>query len=279
MTPGPSAPTQASAWAAPAHWNCIDLLSDVHLHEAAPRTFDAWARHMRATSAQAVLILGDLFEVWVGDDARGGPFEQCCAQVLRDAAHARTVAFMPGNRDFLVGDTLLAECGVQRLPDPTLLLAHGRRYLITHGDALCLDDVDYQAFREQVRTVAWQQRFLALPLPERMARARAMRDASTAHQARRALDAPVPWFDVNDSAAREWLRASGAQVLIHGHTHHPGRHDLGDGLQRCVLGDWDFDLPPVRASLLRLDAAGCTALAPEGLGPNDDLAAHLAAAS
>jgi UDP-2,3-diacylglucosamine hydrolase len=257
MTPGLFGAEPPPVLQAEAAWTCIDVLSDVHLHEDAPATFDAWARHMLSTPAQAVLILGDLFEVWVGDDARDGVFEQRCARVLREAAASRVLGFMAGNRDFLAGDALLAECGVCRLADPTVLVAHGHRYALSHGDALCLDDVEYQAFRRQVRSAAWQQQFLALPLPERWSRARAMRDASMAHQARRAADAQATWFDVDRDAARTLLAACGATTLIHGHTHRPALHDLGDGMQRLVLGDWDCDHAPARASLLRITAAGC----------------------
>lgn len=257
MMPGLCGAEPPPVLQAVAAWTCIDVLSDVHLYDGAPATFDAWARHMLGTPAQAVLILGDLFEVWVGDDARDGVFEQRCARVLREAAESRVVGFMAGNRDFLAGDALLAECGVCRLADPTVLVAHGHRYALSHGDALCLDDVEYQAFRRQVRSAAWQQQFLALPLPERWSRARAMRDASMAHQARRAADAQATWFDVDRDAARTLLAACGATTLIHGHTHRPALHDLGDGMQRLVLGDWDCDHAPARASLLRITAGGC----------------------
>lgn len=257
MTPGLCGAEPPPVIQAAAAWACIDVLSDVHLQEAAPATFDAWARHLLSTPAQAVLILGDLFEVWVGDDARDGVFEQRCAHVLREAAKSRELWFMPGNRDFLVGDELLAECSVRRLTDPTVLVAHGHRYALSHGDALCLDDVEYQVFRRQVRSAAWQRQFLVLPLPERRSRARVMRDASMAHQTRRAADAQAPWFDVDRDAARELLTACRATTLIHGHTHRPGLHDLGDGMQRRVLGDWDCDHAPARASMLRITAGGC----------------------
>ena len=234
-------------------WRLIDLLSDVHLQPGSPRTFTAWREHLLGTPADAVLMLGDLFEVWVGDDARHTGFEADCLAVLREAARYRRLAFMPGNRDFLVGEALLIDAGLQRLADPTLLLAWGRRWLLSHGDALCLADTAYQQFREQVRGSAWQDKFLALPLPERQRQARAMRDASTAHQARLG---PLQWSDVDDPAAAAWLAAADAEALIHGHTHRPGSHELPGGRQRHVLGDWDFDVVPTRARLLRLSAAG-----------------------
>ena len=244
-------------WQADPAWSCIDLLSDVHLQADRPDTFVAWRRHMLATPADAVLILGDLFEVWVGDDARSGRFEADCAAVLKQAAQHRRLAFMPGNRDFLVGDALLAETGMQRLADPTLLLAWDRRWLLSHGDALCLSDTAYLQFRRQVRGAAWQAQFLALSLAERQHQARTMRDASAAHQAQQAA---AGWSEVDGAAATDWLAQSGAEALIHGHTHRPGAHALPGGRARHVLGDWDFEAVPARGRILRLSAAGLQAL-------------------
>ena len=245
-------------------WRCIDLLSDVHLQADRPRTFEAWRRHLLGTSADAVLMLGDLFEVWVGDDARHSGFEADCAAVLRQASQQRAIAFMPGNRDFLVGDQLLQETGVQRLADPTVLQAWGQRWLLSHGDALCLADTAYQAFRQQVRGSAWQQAFLQQPLANRRDQARQMRDASTAHQAAQPVD---HFFDVDDTAAADALQQVGAAVLIHGHTHRPGSHSLAGGRSRQVLGDWEFDALPQRAACRRLDAAGLHPLDLSGLLP------------
>jgi UDP-2,3-diacylglucosamine hydrolase len=236
------------------HWQAVDLLSDVHLHPSAPRTFDAWRSHLSQTTADAVLILGDLFEVWVGDDSRDSGIERECAEVLKLAAKHCVVGFMSGNRDFLVGTEMLAECGVYRLTDPTLLSAWGQRYLLTHGDALCLGDVDYQRFRAQVRSKAWQSDFLSRPLVERQQLARAMRDASAAHQAAR--PAEEAWADVDELAACDWLNAAKAETLIHGHTHRPGVVALPGGRKRLVLSDWDLDGEPNRASVLRLSRPG-----------------------
>ena len=238
-------------------WQRIDLLSDVHLRADQPRTFAAWRDHLLGTPADAVLMLGDLFEVWVGDDARRDPFEAQCLAVLQAASRQRMLAFLPGNRDFLVGDALLAEAGVQRLADPTVLLAFGQRLLLTHGDALCLSDTAYQHFRAQVRGADWQAAFLALPLDERHRQARAMRDASSMHQA--ALPAEQ-WSDVDDDAAADWLAQAGARVMVHGHTHRPALHALPGGGCRHVLGDWDFEATPPRAQALCLTASGLTVL-------------------
>lgn len=238
-------------------WNTIDLLSDVHLHEDQPRTFAAWRDHLLSTPADAVLMLGDLFEVWVGDDARHGAFEARCLAVLQVASRQRLLGFLPGNRDFLVSDVLLADAGVRRLADPTVLQAFGQQFLLTHGDALCLSDVDYQHFRAQVRGADWQAAFLALPLSERQSQARAMRDASALHQA--AMPA-AHWSDVDDRAAAAWLAQAGASVMVHGHTHRPALHALPGGGCRHVLGDWDFEATPPRARALRLTAEGLAVL-------------------
>ena len=157
---------------APAHWQAVDLISDLHLQAAEPGTFEAWAAHMRSTPADAVLLLGDVFEVWVGDDAVAhDPFLQACAAVLRQASQRMTVGFMPGNRDFLVGPGFLSDCGVQALQDPTVLVWSAQRTVLSHGDALCLGDTAYQRFRAVARTPEWQNGFLAKPLAERLAMA------------------------------------------------------------------------------------------------------------
>lgn len=251
-----AAPAFGTLQADPA-WRCIDLLSDVHLHADMPHTFDAWRAHLLATPADAVLILGDLFEVWVGDDARSGTFEAACVATLREASRCRWMAFLPGNRDFLAGPALMAAAGMQLLIDPTVLAAFGQRLLLSHGDALCLSDTAYQRFRAQVRSSAWQTSFLALPLDERLQQARAMRDASAAHQAGMA---PDQWSDVDDDAAAQWLAAADCTLMVHGHTHRPAVHILPGGGQRHVLSDWDLDHGAPRARALRLSATGLQVL-------------------
>ncbi|UUX94670.1 UDP-2,3-diacylglucosamine diphosphatase [Aquabacterium sp. J223] len=246
---------------APAGWRAIDLLSDVHLSADHPRTFEAWRSALLETDADAVFMLGDLFEVWIGDDARNGAFEQQCIAVLREAGRHRRLAFMAGNRDFLVGDAMLTESGVQALDDPTLLTAFGRRLLLTHGDALCLEDEAYQRLRSVLRSPAWQQQVLARPLDERAALARQLRQVSDAKRGEAAgaggFD-PAAWADVDAPEAARWLDRASAAVMVHGHTHRPDRHDLPGGGERWVLSDWSYDEPdqPARADVLRLTAAG-----------------------
>ena len=155
---------------APPQWQSVDFIADLHLNPGEPATAAAWRRYMQTTRASAIFILGDLFEAWIGDDAARPPgFEAGCAAVLREAARRCAVHFMRGNRDFLVGPGFLAACGVRDLPDPVTLILGQRRWLLSHGDALCLDDAPYQQFRRQVRQSAWQQQFLALPLRQRQA--------------------------------------------------------------------------------------------------------------
>src|SRR5262249_24646885 len=149
--------------------------------------------HLLHTDADAVFLLGDVFEVWPGDDARHSGFEQRGAALLREAASRRMLAFMAGNRDFMIGSELLDECGVALLADPTVLLAFDRRILISHGDELCLADVDYQRFRAEVRQPAWRAAILRKSLDERRALGRAMRDAS---EQRKRAHGDAPWADL-----------------------------------------------------------------------------------
>ena len=235
-------------------WRCIEFISDLHLSQQQPRTVDAWAAYLQGSQADAIYILGDLFEVWIGDDAcQAGRFEHQAREILTDAARRRPMGFMAGNRDFLVGQHMLQSCGIAALPDPTLLEAWGRRVLLTHGDSLCLADTAYQAFRRQVRSDAWQSEFLGQPLATRERLARQMRDASEANKRQTTM---ADWADVDSGAALDWMRATGSADLVHGHTHRPGSQTLAPGMERHVLSDWDCDNEPARAQLLRLTRDG-----------------------
>jgi UDP-2,3-diacylglucosamine hydrolase len=237
---------------APGAWNTLEFISDLHLQPTEPATFEAWRRYMRESAADALFILGDLFEVWVGDDEASEPgFAADCAGVLRDAARRRPVFFMHGNRDFLLSEELLGRCGVTLLADPTVLGFAGGRWLLTHGDALCLEDTGYLRFREEVRDAGWQRQFLAQPLAQRREIARGLRERSEAAQ-----QMGLASIDVDATAAREWLEAADAPVMIHGHTHRPAEHVLGAGRTRIVLSDWDASAEPQRLQALRLDTAG-----------------------
>ena len=266
----PAVPQIAELHALPS-WRTVDFISDLHLQAAEQATFASWQRYMKSTTADALFILGDLFDVWVGDDAVGSrtvgsnglPFEDQCAQVLSQTALRLPVFFMHGNRDFLVGqpvatESLLKRCRVTLLADPTVLVFPGQsnqRWLLSHGDLLCLADVDYLQFRQLVRSSEWQESFLARPLPERLAIACGLRQQSQQqHEARK--QSGVEAADVDSRAVRQWLAAAQAGTLIHGHTHHPAEHDLGQGLFRVVLSDWDAVAPVPRVEVLRLSAEG-----------------------
>jgi UDP-2,3-diacylglucosamine hydrolase len=240
---------------APTAWRTVDLLSDLHLQAGEPATFDAWRGYLETTPADAIFILGDLFELWIGDAAADRPgFEAQCARLLRQASERRPVYFMHGNRDFLVGASFAQRCGMTLIDDPALLVMHGQRWVLSHGDALCLGDTDYLAFRARVRTSEWQQDFLARPLEERRSLGRSMR----ARSEDRKRDPNALWFDVDRDAALDWLRQAGARTLVHGHTHRPGEHvlDARSGERRIVLSDWDAAAHPPRAQVLCLSAAG-----------------------
>ena len=245
--------------AAMPHWQVVDFISDLHLHAGEPANFQAWQLYMEHTAAQAVFILGDLFDLWVGDDVLGtsaidagatrGSFEQQCVRVLQRAAARRAVFFMRGNRDFLVGEPFAGACGMQLLHDPTVLNFSGQRWLLSHGDALCLDDTDYMQFRALVRSAAWQQDFLGQPLPQRRAVASDLRARSEARK-----KSASSLGDLDTQAVIDWLDTANASVLIHGHTHRPWNHALAGNKQRWVLSDWDARATPPRAQVLRITA-------------------------
>ena len=240
---------------AEAEWRTIDFISDLHLAEDTPRTFDAFASYLRQTHADAVFILGDLFEVWVGDDSRHDGFEGRCTEVLCEATTHCALGFMVGNRDFLVGADMLKSCGVLALADPTVMIAFGERVMLTHGDALCLADVPYQRFRAMVRSPAWRRDFLERPLTERRRAAREVRDESERRQREHMAGRDA---DIDVATAVRWMHEAGAPLLIHGHTHRPGTDGLAPGFARYVLSDWDLDHASARprAEVLRWTAAG-----------------------
>ena len=249
-------------WHVPPHWQAIDFVSDLHLSPDLPRTTRAFADFLRHTKADGVVLLGDVFEVWVGDDCRYQPFERSVVDDLADAARRGcALAFLPGNRDFLVGDDLCHAASMRRLSDPTRLLAWGGCWMLAHGDAQCLSDSSYQAFRRTVRSSQWTAGFLARPLHERLSIARSMRQASIE---RRSL--PVEGSgDLDPRACLDLLALGKATVLIHGHTHRPACHELGNDRQRWVLSDWDLDgSDNGRAEVLRLRRDGSlTRLSPQ----------------
>lgn len=191
-----------------------------------------------ARQARRLTILGDLFDYWAGDDDLADPFNARMVGALRTlAASGVALGFMAGNRDFLIGEDFAAAAGLTLLPDPLVRHIGGIQTLLTHGDRLCTDDIDYQRFRAQVRDPAWRDAFLARPLVERKREIEALRAVSEAEKQHK----PAAIMDVNAAAVATAFVQHGAQALIHGHTHRQGRHDLiiaGKRCQRWVLGDW-----------------------------------------
>jgi UDP-2,3-diacylglucosamine hydrolase len=215
------------------------FISDLHLHPARPAILACFARFLSTIpeTAEALYVLGDLFESWVGDDHPEPAYAQV-KRALRQCVHSGTPIFLlRGNRDFLLGDRFARETGCVLLDDPAPVDLYGRKSLLMHGDLLCTDDVDYQALRRRLRDPDWQRQALALPLEERLALAEQARELSVL--AGQDKDAAI--MDVNpDEVLRVFARYD-VDLLIHGHTHRPGIHRLRQGdrdLERVVLGDW-----------------------------------------
>jgi UDP-2,3-diacylglucosamine hydrolase len=233
------------------------FVSDLHLAPQRPAIAEQFFRFLgnEARRADALYILGDLFEYWIGDDDTDDAFNARVIAGLRQLADSGTpLLLMHGNRDFLMGDDFAAATGATLIADPTPADFHGTRTLLMHGDTLCTDDVEYQKFRASVRNPAAQSQFLAQPLDARREQALRLRAGSEAakQQKREAI------MDVNADAVAAVLRAHGYPRLIHGHTHRPARHvHIVDGheCERWVLADWYQ-----RGSYLRCDASGCTAV-------------------
>jgi UDP-2,3-diacylglucosamine hydrolase len=215
------------------------FVSDVHLDAAAPDATEQFFHFLRndVAGAEALYILGDLFEVWIGDDDPD-PEKAKVVRELRELTKRGVACFViHGNRDFLIGRGFCDRAGARLLPDPVVIELDGERVLVTHGDALCTDDHSYQELRSTVRTPDWQRKFLALPVEVRDRFANKARAGSKAHVARTAPQIQ----DVNPSAVEAAYRATRVRRIIHGHTHRPGIHDTvvdGKPAQRIVLGAW-----------------------------------------
>ncbi len=215
------------------------FISDLHLDDTRPQITDLFASFLaeKARGADALYILGDLFESWIGDDD-DAPLARRVAEGLRGLRDSGVpIHFMHGNRDFLLGVDFAERAGMTLLTDPTVVDLHGERTLLMHGDTLCTDDVEYQKFRTLVRNPVWQAQFLGKPLAERRAFAAQARGESRKQTAMKAAEI----MDVNPDAVESAMRTHGVRRLIHGHTHRPATHrfDLdGAAAERIVLGDW-----------------------------------------
>ncbi|MCY0387955.1 UDP-2,3-diacylglucosamine diphosphatase [Robbsia sp. Bb-Pol-6] len=249
--------------AAPSAGRATLFLADLHLSPAIPRTVAAFERFIDAIDAHdvgAVYILGDLFEFWIGDDMLRTPFAAAVAARLASLA-ARGIALrvMHGNRDFLLGRRFARAAAAELIPDPFILDTAGARWILTHGDALCTDDIGYQRFRRFARHRAVQCLFLAWPRRWRMKLAGNMRANSE-----QAGGSRMHISDVNGDAVAALFARSAATRMIQGHTHRPARHDEshdGRAATRWVLPDWELDTTPPRGGYLRLDDQGLREIA------------------
>lgn len=228
----------------------ILFISDLHLDPSRPAITKLFLRFLREqrNQAEALYILGDLFEAWIGDDAVG-PDEPVLA-TLRAFSEQVPTYFMHGNRDFLIGERFAELTGITLLADPTVVDLYGVPTLLMHGDSLCTDDVQYQQFRQMVRNPQWQAFFLAKTIPERLEMARMARSESGARNQQ--IDDYL--MDVNQQAVEAEMQRHGITRLIHGHTHRPAVHHFeldGRTHTRVVLGDW-YD----QGSVLRVTADG-----------------------
>ncbi len=251
----------------PPAWRCVDFISDLHLQASDADNFLALKKFLANSPADAIFILGDLFELWVGDDAvmhsshgddsndaQPHSFEELCAQELRECAKRRTLFFLPGNRDFLIGERFAQACNMQILQDPSAFQFGDQRYLLSHGDSLCLADEPYQKFRAMVRDPQWLAAFLLRPVQDRLQLARGMRTTSLARKNDQ-QHAGEAWIDIDQPTAIEWMNAAQAKHFIHGHTHegtdHPTTSKQGLGT-RHVLPDWHAQEKPASGYALRL---------------------------
>jgi len=233
------------------------FISDLHLSAEQPGSMAAFRRFTAgmARQAEALYILGDLFEYWAGDDDLQDSFHREVADLLAGVAqHGTKIFIMQGNRDLLMSDALMRACGADAISDPHLINLYGTPTLLSHGDLLCSGDTAYQKYRIQVHSAEFQQQFLARPLPERKAYIAELRARSRMEKT--CKDEEL--MDVSTTAVEAMLREHDYPRLIHGHTHRPARHEhLVDGhrCERWVLDDWD-----VAPGVLRCNTTGCTPL-------------------
>ena len=230
------------------------FISDLHLRSERPDLTERFFRFLAdcaAAKIESLFILGDLFEYWIGDDNLADPFIANVVARLRELSEQGTrIFFIHGNRDFLIGTDFATACGITLLPELQKVGAGETAILLLHGDTLCTDDHSYQDFRRAVRSLEWQESFLAQSLSIRRAEVEALRRRSS--EAVQTKTAEI--MDANPHSVRETLVASGCQRMIHGHTHRPGREllDAAVGSERWVLSDWDHG----RGDALEVSAAG-----------------------
>ena len=228
------------------------FISDLHLEADRPEIGEQFLDFLddEAADAEALYILSDFFEYWVGDDDPDEYYASIKRSLRAFTDSGVPVYFMHGNRDFMIGERFAAETGVTILPDPYPLELYGKSLLLSHGDAMCTDDVEYQQIRTMTRNPEWQSMMLGKPLEERIAIAKHVRAQS--QERNKTLSESI--VDVNPDAVRETISDHGVEILLHGHTHRPGIHgiEVDDRFaKRVVLGDW-YD----QGSVVRWDEDG-----------------------
>ena len=213
------------------------FVSDVHLSQQHPEITQRFIDFLnnKAWDCQALYILGDLFEYWIGDDAAVDELSVTIQTALKKLSDSGSqIFYLHGNRDFLIGEAFAQRCGMTLLTDPTLIEVDGQPVIIAHGDAQCTDDRPYQEFRKMVRNPEWQSQFLSQSIPDRIAYAQQAREKSAAHT--QSVEQEIT--DVNTAAIEALLDSyPTASLLIHGHTHRPATHQHAEKT-RIVLGDW-----------------------------------------
>lgn len=230
------------------------FISDLHLQPSHPATSAAFFAFLkdRAMASGSLYLLGDLFEYWAGDDDLETLHPQLVARALRAVSDAGVkVYWIGGNRDFLVNRGFAEAAGLTLLAEPHVADIGGHRIALVHGDAQCTDDVKYMQFREQVRTPQWQQQFLSLPLAKRKEIIAGLREGSREAQSGKTYEI----MDVTPQAIDELFASTGAEVIIHGHTHRPALHQYGER-KRYVLPDWDLDAEVPRGGWIAIDSDG-----------------------
>ncbi len=217
----------------------VFFISDLHLSPEKPHLGEALFEFIdnKCQTAEALYILGDLFDAWIGDDEDSEYYVNILTQFKKRTDANLNIYFMHGNRDFLIGREFSDKTGISLLKDPTVIEIYGEPMLLMHGDSLCTSDTEYMAFRKQVRNIGWQEQVLSLPLEQRRAMAAQLRQQSKSMNSNKAEDI----MDVNPVDVEDAFKAHGVKTLLHGHTHRPACHDLAvdeKQCQRIVLGDW-----------------------------------------
>jgi UDP-2,3-diacylglucosamine hydrolase len=230
------------------------FISDLHLQESHPRTTAAFFRFLaeHAMAARELYLLGDLFECWAGDDDLDTPFHQSIIRAIRAVSDAGVAVYwIAGNRDFLVGERFAQAAGLTLLSEPHVATIAGQRIALAHGDAECTADLNYMAFRAQVRDPEWQQQFLSLPLAQRKGIIAGLREDSREAHGSKTMEI----MDVTDEAIDALHASTKTDILIHGHTHRPALHGAGTK-RRYVLPDWELDTDPPRGGWIAVDSNG-----------------------